>query len=246
MNEVDDTLQYHNQPVFLEETKEILSWMQTLSLEEMKQLWGCSDKIAKENYDRILHMDFTSRLTPALLSYEGIQYLYMAPAVFEQKMLDYVQKHLRILSGFYGVLKPMDGVRPYRLELESKTSIPNTKNLYDFWGRKVYDEIIDDSHIVINLASKQYAKLVETYKQPNDIFISCTFGEIKENRVVQKGTYAKMARGEMVHLMAKHNVTSLNDLKKMKPLGYVYSKKYSSDTNYVYLDSRKEKTKSDV
>lgn len=240
MNEVDDTLQYQDHPVFMEETKEILRFMQKLSLEEMKQLWGCSDKIAKENYDRILHMNLQHRLTPALLSYEGIQYQYMAPSAFEQKMLDYVQKHLRILSGFYGVLKPMDGVRPYRLELESKARIQGTKDLYDFWGRKVYDEIMDDSHIVINLASKQYAKLVETYRQPKDIFICCIFGEIKEKRVVQKGTYAKMARGEMVYLMAKNNVTNLEDLKKMKPLGYIYSNKYSTEKEYVYLASKKK------
>ena len=79
-------------------------------------------------------MKLKSQLTPAILSYEGIQYQYMAPSVFEENQYDYIQEHLRILSGFYGVLKPMDGVTPYRLEMQAKLSVQGKKNLYDFWG----------------------------------------------------------------------------------------------------------------
>ena len=85
------------------------------------------------------------------------------PAVFEDGQYDYVQEHLRILSGFYGVVKPMDGVVPYRLEMQAKAAVGGHKNLYDFWGDSLYREVICDSRIVINLASKEYSKCVERY-----------------------------------------------------------------------------------
>ena len=104
-------------PVFMEKTEILMQWIQSLSYEEQKKLWACNDKIARQNAERFAHMDLQKNLTPALLAYDGIQYTYMAPAVFEDGQYDYVQEHLRILSGFYGVVKPMDGVVPYRLEM---------------------------------------------------------------------------------------------------------------------------------
>lgn len=235
MNIDDDTLSYSDLPVFLEDTAKIMKWMQTLSLEELKQLWKCNEKLAKENYDRFQNMCLTKRLTPAILSYEGIQYQYMAPAVFEKEMLSYVQQHLRILSGFYGVLKPMDGVTPYRLEMQAKTEIEGRKGLYDFWGSRLYQEVIDDSHIIINLASKEYSKCIESYIQPEDRFITCIFGEWSDGKVVQKGTYAKMARGEMVRFMAEKNVTEPEEIKEFDALGYHYREELSMDAEYVFV-----------
>ena len=147
-------------------------------------------------------MDLTKNLTPALLAYDGIQYTYMAPAVFEDGQFDYVQEHLRILSGFYGVVKPLDGVVPYRLEMQAKAAVSGHKNLYDFWGDSLYQEVMDESGILINLASKEYSKCIEKYLRPEDRYITCIFGELEGGRVVQKGVYAKMARGEMVRFMA--------------------------------------------
>ncbi len=92
----------------------------------------------------------------------------MAPAVFETRQLEYVQCHLRILSAFYGALKPMDGVTPYRLEMQAKAAIGDTKNLYDFWGSRLYHEVRDDSGIIINLASKEYSKCIEKYLSPEE------------------------------------------------------------------------------
>ena len=173
-------------------------------------------------------MDLTKNLTPALLAYDGIQYTYMAPAVFEDGQFDYVQEHLRILSGFYGVVKPLDGVVPYRLEMsakgtsfasQAKAAVDGRRNLYDFWGGSLYQEVIGcrartasasssrtahemDGRILINLASKEYSKCIEKYLRPEDRYITCVFGELTGGRVVQKGVYAKMARGEMVRFMA--------------------------------------------
>ena len=112
MNIDTDSLAPETSPVFLDETKILLEWLRTLSYEELKKLWNCNDRIASQNDERVRHMDLEKGLTPAILSYEGIQYQYMAPQVFEQTSLDYVQEHLRILSGFYGMLRPFDGVTP--------------------------------------------------------------------------------------------------------------------------------------
>lgn len=87
-------------------------------------------------------IDLHRNLTPALIAYDGIQYTYMAPAVFEDGQFDYVQEHLRILSGFYGVVKPMDGVVSYRLEMQAKARVAGYRNLYDFWADDLYREVV--------------------------------------------------------------------------------------------------------
>lgn len=231
----DDSLPYGDLPVFLEETTQIMEWMKSLRLEEAKALWGCNDKLAQENFQRLKHMKLDGRLTPAILSYDGIQYQYMAPAVFEDNMLSYVQEHLRILSGFYGVLKPLDGVTPYRLEMQAKTSVNNKKGLYAFWGSRLYQEVMDDSHTIINLASKEYSKCIESYLKPEDRFITCIFGELSKGKVVQKGVYAKMARGEMVRFLAEQHITVPEEMKGFHRLGYHFEESLSTDTKFVFI-----------
>ena len=117
MNIREDELEWANLPCFLSRAEELKRYIQGLDLDQARKLWQCNEKIALLNYGRFKEMDLERRLTPALLSYEGIQYQYMAPGVFEQGQWDYVQEHLRILSGFYGILKPLDGIVPYRLEM---------------------------------------------------------------------------------------------------------------------------------
>ena len=110
MNMDTDSLPWRDLPVFLSRTEQLAKTMQAMSYEELKKLWKCNDQIAALNVERLANMDLHNRLTPAVLAYEGTQYQYMAPGVFTQQEFDYVQEHLRILSGFYGVLKPFDGV----------------------------------------------------------------------------------------------------------------------------------------
>lgn len=160
MNIDTDSLAPETSPVFLDETKILLEWLRTLSYEELKKLWNCNDRIASQNDERVRHMDLEKGLTPAILSYEGIQYQYMAPAVFEEKAMVYIQEHLRILSGFYGVLKPLDGVTPYRLEMQAKVKAEDKRDLYAFWGDKLYREVRGDDHVIVNLASKEYSRCV--------------------------------------------------------------------------------------
>ena len=234
MNVDTDTLAYQELPIYLEQTKEILSWLQSKTYEELKTLWKCNDTIVWQNVERLKDMDLYKNLTPAILAYEGIAYQYMAPTVFEEQQLDYVQKHLRILSAFYGVLKPMDGVTPYRLEMQAKADVSSTKNLYEFWGERLYLACKDEDGIIINLASKEYSKCIEKFLVPSDTYITCTFCEKDKGKLVQKGTYAKMARGDMVRFMAEKQIQNPEEIKKFNRLGYVFREDLSSKTEYVF------------
>ena len=234
MNVDTDTLEHQGLPIFLDQTQEILDWLRKQTNADLQKLWGCNDKIAEQNIKRIKEMDLRKRLTPAILSYEGIAYQYMAPAVFEDSCFDYVQEHLRILSGFYGVLRPMDGVTPYRLEMQAKAAISGHRDLYDLWGSKIYNEVKDDSGVIINLASKEYSKCIEKYLSSDDCYITVTFGEMVNGKLVTKGTYAKMARGEMVRYMAENKITDPKEIRNFDRLGYVYRDDLSGDTEIVF------------
>lgn len=234
MNTDLDTLSYIALPEYLSQTEEILRWLQSKTYAELKDLWQCNDKIAEQNYMRLKNMDLHKQLTPAILSYEGIAYQYMAPTVFEDKQFDYVQEHLRILSGFYGVLKPMDGVTPYRLEMQARASINRHKNLYDLWGSRIYESVRDQDGVIINLAAKEYSKCVEKYLTKQDTYITVTFCEAFKGKLVTKATYAKMARGEMVRYMAEMQIENPVEIKNFDRLGYVYKDDLSTDAEYVF------------
>ena len=214
-------------PEFIDKTTELLSWLKDKSKEELKAIWKCNDKIAEQNFYRLENMDLYHILTPAVLSYEGIAFQYMAPSVFEDRQFEYIQNHLRILSAFYGVLKPMDGVTPYRLEMQAKVEIGDAKNLYEYWGDLLYHSVIDDSRIIINLASKEYAKCIEKYLTPQDRYITVAFCELSGDKMVTKGTYAKMARGEMVRFMAENNIDNPIEIQKFDRLGYFFRSELS-------------------
>ena len=236
MNIDTDTFAPMGLPVFLSRTKELMDYMKGLSYEEAKMLWSCNDKIAAQNFERYAQMDLERGLTPAILSYEGIQYQYMSPMVFSETALDYVQKNLRILSGFYGIVKPFDGVTPYRLEMQAKASIGGFKDLYEYWGDSLYQELTSDGdHLILNLASKEYSKCIEKYLGENDLFVTCVFGEEIDGKVVQKGTLAKMARGEMVRFLAENQVATLEDVKQFQGLGYHLSEELSSAKEFVFI-----------
>ena len=222
-------------PAFMDRTEILMKWIRSLSYEEQKKLWVCNDKIARQNRERFANMDLRRNLTPALLSYDGIQYTYMAPAVFEDGQYEYVQEHLRILSGFYGAVRPMDGVVPYRLEMQAKATVDGHRNLYDFWGESLYREVLDGSRIIINLASKEYSKCVEKYLQPEDRFITCIFGEPEGEKIVQKGVYAKMARGEMVRYMAGIRAEAPEQIKDFNWSGYHFDEIRSTNREYVFI-----------
>jgi len=235
MNADTDSLAWRDLPAFLPQTTELYASLKQRSYEELKKLWKCNDQLARLNLDRLQHMELQSHLTPALLAYEGIQYQYMAPGVFTDQELTYVQEHLRILSGFYGLLRPLDGVTPYRLEMQARLSLANTKDLYDFWGDRLAAALFAETDCIINLASKEYSICVSKYLPSNIRFITCLFGEEKDGKVIEKGTICKMARGEMVRYMAENQVTDPEEIKVFDRLNYRFDEERSNDRTFVFL-----------
>ncbi|MDR1548050.1 MAG: peroxide stress protein YaaA [Hungatella sp.] len=235
MIEDTDSIEVTGVPGFINDAIILMHEMKSLSLSEGKALWKCNDKLAELNYKRYKDMDLMRKLTPAVIAYEGLQYQHMAPKVLTTRALSYLSDHLRILSGFYGVLKPFDGVTPYRLEMQAKLSVNDCKDLYDFWGDRLYHSLVDDDRIILNLASKEYSQCIEKYITPKDRFITIEFGELVEGKVKQKGTISKMARGDMVRFMAENNISDLNGLKDFQELGFTYCKELSSNSKYVFI-----------
>ena len=136
-----DSFPCRSLPQLLPKTEQLYERLRGMSYQELKALRKCSDAIAKVNMERLETMDLRRNLTPAILAYEGIQYQYMAPGVFSDQALAYVEEHLRILSGFYGVLRPFDGVTPYRLEMQAKLKTKKGKDLYSYWGDSIAEAL---------------------------------------------------------------------------------------------------------
>ncbi|MFW8052319.1 peroxide stress protein YaaA [Vagococcus fluvialis] len=222
-------------PQFLTEAKEILAELKKLSYEEAKALWKCNDKLAQENFERIKHANLDKGTSPAVMSYKGLQYQYMAPDLLTEPALDYIQQHLRILSGFYGVLKPFDGIIPYRLEMQAPLAVGESNNLYQFWSKKLYDALEFDKGPIINLASKEYSKAIQPYLKENDQLIEVSFAQLVDGKPKVKATLAKMARGEMVRFLSEKNVTQLDDIKQFDHPNYHFSESLSIPSKFTFL-----------
>lgn len=222
-------------PQFVERAERLLAALRERSGRELQELWKCNDKIAGQNLERLRTMDLRKSLTPAVLSYEGIQYRYMAPGVLETGALEYLKEHLRILSGFYGLLRPFDGVTPYRLEMQARLSVDGHKDLYDFWGEDLANRLSAETSLVVNLASREYSRSVEPWLSPKTRFLTCVFGEKKDGRLIEKGTMCKMARGQMVRWLAENRVEDPGLIKDFSDLGYCFSPEDSAENLYTFI-----------
>ena len=223
------------QPQFLPQTQHLLDQLRQLSPQQLKSLWKCSAQIAALNQERLAHMDLRRGLTPALLAYEGIQYRCMAPGVFTAGALRYVQERLRILSGFYGLLRPFDGVTPYRLEMRAKLAVDGARDLYGFWGDRLARQLAAETDWVLNLASREYSLAVSPHLPPSVRLVTCVFGEVQRGKVVEKGTLCKMARGEMVRYLAEGQLTGPEAVRGFDRLGYRYAPGLSGGDTLVFL-----------
>ena len=235
MNIDSDGFQGVSVPYFIEKAEFLRNILKSMSYEELKKLWKCNDKIATINCERLKNMDSKNALTPAILSYDGIQYKYIAPNVFTYDQLNYINERLIILSGLYGMLRPFDGVIPYRLEMQAKLSGKNFKSLYDFWGSSVADILSKETDTIINLASKEYSKVVSDNIGNNINFITCSFAQIINGKPVEKGTLCKMARGEMVRYMAENNIKDYKNIKNFNRMNFSYSDALSDENTFVFI-----------
>ncbi|HIL04371.1 MAG TPA: peroxide stress protein YaaA, partial [Candidatus Thioglobus autotrophicus] len=148
--------------------------------------------------------------------------------------LEFAQDHLRMLSGLYGVVRPLDLIEPYRLEMGTRLENANGKNLYEFWGDKISNILNDDEQeVIINLASNEYFKGIDK-KSLNAKIISIAFKEFKGDKYKIIGIYAKRARGLMVNYMIKNRITSPEPLKAFETEGYQFREEMSDETTWVF------------
>ena len=235
MREDGDTLAPRGLPTFMEEAERLRDTLRAMTAPERQALWRCNDAIAAVNEERLAAMDLRGAQTPAILAYEGIQYQYMAPGVFTGEELDYVQEHLRILSGFYGLLRPFDAVTPYRLEMQARLSVDGGRDLYAFWGRKLADRLAAETDAVLDLASKEYSRAVQPFLPDKVRWITVVFGEKKEGKIVEKGTLCKMARGRMVRWLAENRIQRPEEAQAFGELGYQFSPEHSGEGTYLFV-----------
>ena len=221
-------------PRFLPRTRRLLEALRALPADRLQKLWQCSDKLAELNLRRLEQMDLERHLTPALLAYEGIQYRYMAPGVFTDTQLAYVEEHLRILSGFYGLLRPFDGVTPYRLEMQARLSVDGTRDLYAFWGSSIADALAEETDCLLDLASREYGRCLD-HRPAGLRVIRCVFGQRVGGKIVEKATPCKMARGEMVRYLAEHSAARPEEAQGFDRMGFRFSQEESGSDCYVFL-----------
>ncbi len=235
-------------PILCERSRLIADALLSMTKRELQALWKCSDVVADRAYAstrQLATFDWlnptNARLTPALFAYEGLQYQSLAPRVLSERALAYLQRNLRILSGFYGVVKPLDGVVPYRLEMQAKLSVDGCRNLYQFWGDALFREVTDEEGLVVNLASAEYARTMTPFfgnGRPCAL-VTCSFYENDgTGRLVSRAAHAKAARGSFVRWCAENNIESAEDLPRFD-VGYRIDEGRSSATELAFVRTDK-------
>lgn len=231
----------HTQSEFLKESRQLISELKKLAPHEVSSLMKISDKLGTLNY-----MRFNDWKTPftlnnakqALLAFKGDVYTGIDAESFNSQDFKFAQKHLRILSGLYGVLRPLDLIQPYRLEMGTKFKNKNGKDLYEFWDTKITDQINKDlktskSKTLINLASNEYFKSL----QPKDInaeIIVPVFKDFSKGKYKIISFFAKKARGLMSAYIIKNKLKDPETIKAFNVDGYKYYKSESDSTNWVF------------
>ena len=239
-----DTVKYRDLPCFLDKTERILQRLLEMSLKEMGHLHICNYKITMRDKEMFEELNLREGLTPAIFSYDGFQYRCLAPETFTEPQLEYLQEHLRILSGFYGMLRPFDGIAPSHLDMRAKLELDGKKNLYEFWGDSLAKELFSQTDCVVNLAPKEYSIVIS--RPLNDLrkrheisesvlMIDCVFGKRKGQKIIQEGTPNKRVRMEMVRYLAEIKAENPEQMKRFCRMDYHFSEEDSTDTTYVFL-----------
>lgn len=247
--ETQPTTKTFSQPLFLENSVELVNVLREKSPSDISSLMKISAKLGELNANRfqIWQAPFEeaqlSDLTvkQALLAFKGDVYTGLDAESLSEEQLDFTQTHLRILSGLYGILRPLDLMRPYRLEMGTKLENNRGKNLYEFWGdnnvnylnQQMQEQGTDE---LVNLASNEYFKSVNT-KKLNGKLITPVFKDEKNGKYKIISFYAKKARGLMVRYAIDHKIQNASDLKAFDYQGYQYSPEESGDEEWVFKRS---------
>jgi len=226
---------------FLEETQLLIEQLQELTPEEIQKLMGISEKLGALNYQRFQDWiaSDAKEQCPALFAFKGDVYQGIAADDFQPDDIVYAQKNLRILSGLYGLLRPLDSMQAYRLEMGTKFNNTLGANLYAFWASKITGLVNQDmsenqSSELINLASNEYFKAIKT-KELNSTVITPIFKDYKNGKYKIISFYAKKARGMMVAFAVKNKLEKAEQLKNFNTAGYYFSMEESNETEWVFL-----------
>lgn len=230
-----------SRPQFLSQAHKLIDRVRELSKGELKALMNLSDELAEQNFERFKGFKKKADAKgskPAILSFSGDVYLGLDAASLSADDLAYAQDHLRILSGLYGILRPMDLIQPYRLEMGRELSNPQGRDLYDFWDDKLAKSISNSvsNHkyqVVINLASNEYFKAAQA-KNIKARIITPVFRDIKDGKARTLSFFAKKARGLMAREIIKSRAENPDDLKRMKIDGYTFREDMSNGDNWVF------------
>lgn len=231
----------HTQPRMLDEAEVLVERARQLSPQQLGSLMKISDKLASLNAVRFNEWQQpfnTENAKQAVFAFNGDVYSGLDATTLKDSALDYAQQHLRILSGLYGVLRPLDLMQPYRLEMGTKLDNSRGKDLYAFWGSQIAQQLNQDMEKsgdteLVNLASNEYFKAVDK-KALKASIITPVFKDTKQGKLKVISFYAKKARGMMARYMIEHQVRSSEQLKAFDVAGYKYDATLSSDTELVF------------
>lgn len=223
-------------PKFLEKTLAINSILKQKSPSDLMKLQSISEKLSDLNWKRNLefsrnHNDDNSR--PAIFAFNGDVYEGLDVKTLDVKKIDFLQNNLRIISGLYGVLKPLDLIQPYRLEMGTKISINGSSNLYEYWSNDITKFLSDEllsSEFLLNLASNEYFSAIDKSKINSEI-ISPIFKDFKNGKLKIISFYAKKARGMMVRYVADHLIDSYDNLLSFNYGGYIFNENETTVRN---------------
>jgi len=228
-------------PAFLDDSRELIGELRKLSPEEISRLMNVSRQIAELNYERFARWEppfHQDNATPAVFLFNGQAYQGLQAETLSDDDLFFAQDHLRILSGLYGLLRPLDLIQPYRLEMGTKMRNPGGKDLYEFWGGKLTRAINEalsqhDSRVLMNLASNEYSKAIRPQVLDADI-ITPVFKEKKGNQYKTVAVYAKTARGLMTRYIIENRIEDPQAIKGFDEQGYLYSPEMSDEKQWVF------------
>ena len=230
-----------SQPRYLDQSKVLIEQLQKFSIQEIATLMKLSDKLAGLNLGRFQTWSLpfnANNAKPAILAFNGDVYTGLDAVTLDEAGFDFAQKHLRILSGLYGVLKPLDYIQPYRLEMGTKLANSKGKDLYEFWGGQIKESLESEpalaDKVLVNLASNEYFKAVNA-KQLNARIITPVFKDAKNGQYKIISFYAKKARGLMSRYIIDHQITEPEQIKAFDTDGYYFSDEQSSGGDWVFL-----------
>ncbi len=224
---------------FEKEAEYLNSILKTKSPKDLSKLMGVSDRIADLNYERNHNwsLPFTKKnARQAVYAFSGDVYRGLDAYSIHNGKIDFMQSTVRIISGLYGLIRPLDLIQPYRLEMGTKLSFDNNKNLYDYWREKITNQLnseLSENEPVLNLASNEYFKALDTKVIKSDVY-TANFKQFKDGTYKTIAIFSKKARGMMARYIIENNITDVSSLKSFNYDGYVYHENISSEKELIF------------